>query len=138
MVSWRVGWKCVACMSASLSNQFAGIAAMAGDAFGVPTGLTLIPPNPGVTFDDGYQVDEDAFCRLVEYTMTTPRPVFYGWALYAAGIYEEIKGKEYRWSWIERGVPRPFDPLRLRPPHLMEVSDECIGLDPGACQEDEA
>jgi hypothetical protein len=77
-----------------MSNGRALLFASTADAAGRRHSLS-----PGVSIADHCFVNEEQFCTLVEKVFSAPINILYYWALYAAAIYEIVKGERYDWYW---------------------------------------
>ena len=129
---------CVGHFSTVAATQFVEITGVIARSMSRSTCIAQSPErNPDTTdlvwgvYDttQEYLVEGESFCRLVEHQMVMPRRLFYGWATYAAAMYELIKGRRYRWQWVEQGELLPFEPIYVGVLPSTESCDELIGLE---------
>jgi hypothetical protein len=72
----------------------------------------LSEPISSEHYADEYIVYEESFCKLVEIIFSHQRVLLYEWSIYAAPLYESIKGELYDWIWINEPLS-PFRPVRM-------------------------
>lgn len=77
-----------ACIFVGVTNGFA-------EALGKPRCITF----NGLD----YVINEEEFCALVELMFTEhSTTILFGWAEYAAGMYQTIKGQVFDWYWRDQ------------------------------------
>lgn len=96
---FKTGDKVMAAMHPRTAHLFNKIAAATADDHGLPAPLHE-------TNNIGCQVEEAAFCRLVEVVFEGSQYWLYPWARYAAGMYDVIKGKIHTLIWDETNLPQ--------------------------------
>lgn len=115
--SGRSDAKFLASMGNSGAVLFFHLTQAVAQHYGLPSGME---DDRG---DDSFHMDEAQFRALVIAAFADPIDLLYGWAKYAAGMYDISEGRRHVWTWAPEALPfRLFDAqyYAVSPPPLSE------------------